>query len=106
MTILISNLLATLAIESLANQFGVAKLANNKVAWERLLAANLISNPLAQIAFQVFFINLWLIEIVVVLFEAFFYWSKGEPFKQALGTSLFLNTCSVVFGFLLHGLIL
>ena len=101
----LTNLIATIAVETIANKY---YFENNDFApsTRRVFIANFISNPIAQVVYRTFFINLWLVEIFVVFFESFCYASKKVTYPKAFLVSLFLNSSSVLFGILLYSLII
>ena len=103
MLIFLVNLFLTIVIEVVANKI-LFKKQSFAPSTNRVVIANVISNPLAQIAHRVFFINLWGVELVVILFESLFYFTKKDKFSKALTVSLFLNLTSILIGIWIQSL--
>ena len=101
----LANLIITIAVETIANKI----FFDNKEfvpSTQRVFIANLISNPIAQVVYRTFFVNLWLVEMCVIFFESFCYSSKKVTYPKALLVSLFLNSSSILVGIVLYSLIL
>lgn len=103
MIIFLSNLIITIVIETIANKF-LFENKDFKPSSKRVIFANIISNPLAQIAHRIFFINLWVVELVVIVFESLFYFRKRNRYNKVLIVSLVLNITSVLIGIILYSL--
>lgn len=103
MMLFFTNLLLTLVIEVVFN-YVLFRKRPFAPSLPRVVVANIISNPLAQVAHRMFFVNLWLVELFVVLFESVFYFSRGKQYREALIVSLLLNLSSVLVGMLIHSL--
>lgn len=103
MIIFLSNLIITIVIETITNKFLFEK-KDFKPPNKRVIFANIISNPLAQIAHRIFFINLWIVELVVIVFESLFYFRKRNEYYKVLIVSLVLNITSVLIGIILYSL--
>jgi hypothetical protein len=103
MIIFLTNLVLTIVVEIVANKFLFDK-KDFKPSNKRVIFANIISNPLAQIAHRIFFINLWIVELVVIVFESLFYFRKRNEYYKVLIVSLVLNITSVLIGIILYSL--
>lgn len=102
---LLPNLLITLGTE-----LGFSLLATHKQRMRLLIVvacANILTNPLAQIAYNNWFGNLWLIELIVIVAEAvifrLFLYSRCI---DAVKLSVLLNGASILVGILLYGVLL
>lgn len=104
MLIFLINLIITILVEVVANKF-LFKNKDFRIPTNKVIIANSISNPLAQIGHRMFFINLWPIELAVIIFEFIFYFSRNTNYRQALTISLILNVTSVLVGFFIHSLL-
>ena len=95
------NVLITIVIELLINNYVVRKIWHEGPSSEKVLFANLISNPTAQIIYRFFKVNLWIMELGVVVFETVCFMRSRKNIGKALITSVVLNTASVFVGILL-----
>ncbi len=102
---LLSNLGITLIVES-----GVSLLVSHKRHFRLLVVvacANVLTNPLAQVAYNYWFGNLWLIELIVIIAEAIIFCLFLYPrISDAIILSTLLNAASVLVGLLLYGVLL
>jgi len=102
---LLTNFAITLAVE-----LGFSLLITFKQRLRLLIVitgANILTNPLAQLAYNHWFINLWLIELIVILIEAIIFRLFLYPrFGNALIMSFMLNGASILVGLLLYGALL
>ena len=103
MLVFLVNLALTILIEVIANKV-LFKEVSYKPVTKRVVIANVISNPIAQLAHRALFFNLWIVEFFVVIFEALFYLSKGTRFSKAVTISLLLNITSILVGILIYSL--
>jgi len=72
-----------------------------------ITGVNILTNPLAQLAYNHWFVNLWLIELVVIFIEAIiFRLFLYRRLSDALILSLLLNSASILVGLLLYGALL
>ncbi len=94
------NILITLVIEILINKYVVRKFWHEGPSDERVLFVNLVSNPVAQIIYRFFKVNLWVMELGVVVFETVWFTRSRKNIGKAFITSLVLNTASVFVGLL------
>lgn len=99
---LLSNFAVTLTVE-----LGFSLLITYKQRLRLLIVitvANILTNPLAQLAYNHWFVNLWLIELVVIFVEAIiFRLFLYRRLSDALILSLLLNGASILVGLLLYG---
>lgn len=101
---LLANLVLTIFVETV-----FALLASYRYVSKLILvivAVNVLTNPLAQVAYNNWFGNLWLIEACVVVAEAvafriFIY----KNIKDAFILSSLLNLASILVGILLQGVL-
>jgi hypothetical protein len=102
---LLTNFAITLAVE-----LGFSLLITYKQRLRLLIVitgANMLTNPLAQLAYNQWFVNLWLIELVVILTEAIiFRLFLYHRLSNALIMSFMLNSASILVGLLLYGVLL
>ena len=102
---LLTNFAITLVVE-----LGCSLLITYKQRLRLLIVitgANMLTNPLAQLAYNHWFVNLWVIELVVVLVEAIiFRLFLYRRLSNALIMSLMLNGASILVGLLLYGALL
>ena len=102
---LLSNFAVTLAVE-----LGFSLFITYKQRLRLLIVitgANVLTNPLAQLAYNHWFFNLWLIELVVILVEAIiFRLFLYRRFSDAVILSFLLNSASIAVGLLLYGALL
>lgn len=75
------------------------------VSVQRVLLANLISNPIAQFLVRNLFFPVIITEIFVIFFEACFYTKHFKKYPRALIISFILNTSSTIIGLVIHSLI-
>jgi hypothetical protein len=98
------NLLITITVELCMTRYVVAQFWPKGPSLQRVLFANLTSNPIAQIIFSLFSVNMWVIEIGVVIYESLFYIRNRRDIWKALAVSFFLNAASLCFGFLIQSI--
>ncbi len=100
--ILLPNFLITTSVEvSLCLLREDKQRARTSVA---VVGANLITNPIAQLSYNYWFFNLWLIELGVIIVETFvFRYVLSLRFTEAIILSCLLNTASILVGIILYG---
>jgi hypothetical protein len=99
------NLLLTVAIESC-----LSLLFHHKEQLKFFLvvaSANTITNICAQIGYNHYFINLWIVEVAVIAVEVVVFRSICiTTLRESIILSIVFNTMSVLVGILLYGVIL
>lgn len=103
--VLLANLALTIFVETV-----FALLTSNRNVSKLILVivvVNILTNPLAQIAYNNFFVNLWLIEACVICIEAVTYRIfLFNNCKNAFSLSILLNVASILIGILVYGVLL
>lgn len=105
MNFFLVNLLITVVVELFMNAYVVRAFWPQGHSSQRVLLANLFSNPLAQMLFRSVPISMWLVEALVVVFEMPFLMKSPRDVSKAFAASLLLNSSSLAAGFLFQSLI-